>query len=356
MNSLSISKYMKTRLYLIYVKKKLHPDCTAHQFLTQKHVVTIKPLITAFTPEEVTYHYQEVGLKTQALTLKVLAKKKKKKFTTGKKLKLSIRITRKWAKKIVKNPNNALRYIAHFNFRKAVKFTRKYTTRKRRPLKFLGKVQPKQNTRLAKKTFIYSALNPASIIIDPFNPDRRNLKIKVISIYMRGVIKAFLGYSTDWLFVNPTSVLTKKPNPDLIAELYKEKKLSGLFTSKKTFILWYIHLVLFRDATHLSTLMFNWLYKANIKTHKKLFFSLIRIFDDIFPLLKKHRKVLGYFIYFKGKLAKKGSVRKEKIFKKMGRVATGTKNLRGNIVQYQAPTLTGTIGAAIGVFFKVCLQ
>ena len=137
----------------------------------------------------------------------------------------------------------------------------------------------------------------------------------------------------------------------LIKLMYNKKLLKNLFTPKKTFLLWYLKFTLFRDPQHLTLLMYSWLYKAQIKTHKRIFFTCIAVFKILFKYLYTERKLKGFFIFFKGKLAKKGSVRKEKLFFKTGRVASGTKSLRGNITLYQIPTLTGTIGAAAGLFF-----
>lgn len=93
------------------------------------------------------------------------------------------------------------------------------------------------------------------------------------------------------------------------------------------------------------------LVDAHLKKHKRLFLTIINILKNWFFFLKKKKKIKGFSLYFKGKLGKKGSVKKTKIFYKLGIISLTTKNIRLNYKMYSVTTLTGVIGAAIHIFF-----
>lgn len=202
-----------------------------------------------------------------------------------------------------------------------------------------------------KNTYVYETKFPQPKI-EPAGPgDNWTLKINLLHLFLNNITKANLGYTTSWAFVSLNQQLLAPEQKTAYRKLWGVRQLPGFRTHKKTFLFWYTKFFILRDPKELSLLISFWLVKTQIKTHKKIFFEIFGGIDTLFSIGQKQNRLLGYFLYFKGKLAKKGSVRKEKIFKKCGKVAAGTKSVRGNIVQYQAPTLTGTIGCAIGLFF-----
>lgn len=70
-------------------------------------------------------------------------------------------------------------------------------------------------------------------------------------------------------------------------------------------------------------------------------------------MLLKTKKIKGYSLFFKGKLAKKGSVRKNIFFCKKGLISFANKALRVNIRTYQLWTITGCMGAGISIFYNI---
>lgn len=355
MTSLKIARSWKVLFYLESFRQIYKEDLAFTPPISIELLLTEALFIDFFHLLNTEYIQSHYKYNKSQPSKKTFAKKKKKKSGLRKRKRLFQSIRKRWTKKLNNSPEPILRRVVAVNFRRVTGFRFKYFTRKRRPLKFMGALRPKRELRAYRRSYVYNALNPAHLKISKINLDYRTLSITLLNIYLGGVSKAFLGYSTDWLFVNPRTLLKQKHHRQLTLYLYSKKRLQGLYSSQKTFLLWYIKLTFFRDPAYLAILMFNWLYRSNLKTHKKVFFVLINLLQKMYPLLFKYKKILGFFVYFKGKLAKKGSVRKEKIFKKMGRVAMGTKSLRGSVVQYQAPTLTGTIGAAIGIFFASML-
>lgn len=209
----------------------------------------------------------------------------------------------------------------------------------------------KYNYLSKKNSYVYETKFPQPKI-EPAGPgDTWTLKINLLHLFLNSITKANLGYTTSWAFVSLNQQLVADEQKTAYRQLWSFRQLPGFRTNKKTFLFWYTKFFILRDPKELSLLISFWLVKTQIKTHKKIFFDIFGGVDTLFSIGKKQNRLLGYFLYFKGKLAKKGSVRKEKIFKKCGKIAAGTKSVRGNIVQYQAPTLTGTIGCAIGLFF-----
>ena len=59
------------------------------------------------------------------------------------------------------------------------------------------------------------------------------------------------------------------------------------------------------------------------------------------------------FIFFKGKLGKKGSVRKSKYFAKKGEVSYSTKSLKVNYKTFHFGTLTGVVGGGLSIFYPI---
>lgn len=66
-------------------------------------------------------------------------------------------------------------------------------------------------------------------------------------------------------------------------------------------------------------------------------------------ILKGH--CAGYRLYFKGKLGRKGSVKKTVFYAKLGKHSYTNKNLRFNYRRFLVPTETGIIGCYFGVFY-----
>ena len=59
----------------------------------------------------------------------------------------------------------------------------------------------------------------------------------------------------------------------------------------------------------------------------------------------------GCSLFFKGKLGKKGSVRKSKFFFKYGNISLTNKNLRLTYRSYTITTITGVIGCHISIYY-----
>lgn len=96
--------------------------------------------------------------------------------------------------------------------------------------------------------------------------------------------------------------------------------------------------------------------QESLKYHKRLFISLNSIFSYYLDFLYPDKKLKGYRLYFRGKLGKKGSVKKSTVFFSGGKISYTNKSLRYNYKYFLIPTETGVIGCYISLFFIKCLH
>ena len=68
-------------------------------------------------------------------------------------------------------------------------------------------------------------------------------------------------------------------------------------------------------------------------------------------MLQIDKLLKGYTVFFKGKLARKGSVRKSVFFYKYGQVSKTNKFLRVSYRQFLVYTETGVVGCYISLFY-----
>ena len=76
------------------------------------------------------------------------------------------------------------------------------------------------------------------------------------------------------------------------------------------------------------------------------------IFSYYLNFLYPYKKLKGYRLYFRGKLGKKGSVKKSTIFFSGGKISYTNKSLKYNYKYFLIPTETGVVGCYISLFFK----
>ena len=67
--------------------------------------------------------------------------------------------------------------------------------------------------------------------------------------------------------------------------------------------------------------------------------------------MQQRGRFLGYNLFFKGKLGRKGSVKKSVFFYKYGRVSNSNKSLRLNYRKFLIYTETGVVGCGINLFY-----
>ena len=96
--------------------------------------------------------------------------------------------------------------------------------------------------------------------------------------------------------------------------------------------------------------------REHLKYHKRLFITLGFIFSYYLDFLYPSKKLKGYRLYFRGKLGRKGSVKKSTIFFYGGKISYSNKSLKYNYKHFLIPTETGVVGCYISLFFIKCLH
>lgn len=171
------------------------------------------------------------------------------------------------------------------------------------------------------------------------------------SCYFGNLIKSFTGYKTEWLFLNISKVAKHGKFYVIWYKCYRKYRIRTLYIQKNIFLIWFIQLTFFKDVRGLLPFFQKLLINTHLKKHKKIFFIIRNFFKVWFKWSKKYQDVKGFSLFFKGKLGRKGSVRKMKFFSKQGVVSYTNKQLRVNYENYIVWTHTGVVGCGISVFF-----
>lgn len=171
------------------------------------------------------------------------------------------------------------------------------------------------------------------------------------TLLFKNLAFSFLKYKTEWLFLD-VSTLAKNGKFFIIwYKCYRKYKIKNLYMNKNVFIIWFTQLTYLKDVRGVLPIFKKILLKTHLKKHKKIFFIIRTFFRVWFKWAKKYQNVKGFSLFFKGKLGRKGSVRKLKFFSKQGLVSYTNKNLRVNYENYIVWTHTGVIGCCISIFF-----
>ncbi len=170
-------------------------------------------------------------------------------------------------------------------------------------------------------------------------------------VYFRSLMQTMTGFYTNWQFMNINTFADRDDFALLWYRIYNRYRLGRLYTSRGTFFAWFVQLTYFKDPKFLIVFIKKVLLNSHLKHHRRMF-SFINKFLKLWYLkVAKLKKLKGYSLFFKGKLGKKGSVRKAKFFAKKGLVSFTNKSLRVNYRTYFIWTHTGVIGAGISIFY-----
>jgi hypothetical protein len=89
-----------------------------------------------------------------------------------------------------------------------------------------------------------------------------------------------------------------------------------------------------------------------LQNHPVLFAEFADVLNYWFTHVSREFKIKGYSAFFKGKLGKKGSVRKSIFFIKKGLTGLSNNSLRFNHRRFIIITETGVIGCGVSIFFN----
>lgn len=165
------------------------------------------------------------------------------------------------------------------------------------------------------------------------------------------LVHQYTLYKTEWLFLNVSTLIKNGKFYVIWYKCYRKYKIRALYVQKNQFIIWFTQLTFFKDVRGVLPLFQKILINTHLKKHKKIFFIIRNFFKIWLNWSKKHQNVKGFSLFFKGKLGRKGSVKKMKFFSKQGLISYTNKQLRVNYENYIVWTHTGVVGCGISIFF-----
>lgn len=171
------------------------------------------------------------------------------------------------------------------------------------------------------------------------------------NLYTSNVAYLYTGLYTEWSFVSLHTLLQKEEFTKWWKIFYRTHVLKQFYTKKTLFFNWFVQLSYLKDPQNLIEIAERVLIEATLKQHKQLFATFSDILEVWYSMLSLKRKTKGCSVFFKGKLGKKGSVKKTKFFYKIGSVSFTQKSLRLNYRTFIIPTHTGVIGAGVSIFY-----
>ena len=174
----------------------------------------------------------------------------------------------------------------------------------------------------------------------------------LLTKYLGQLSLSYSGFKLVWAFVDIRTSFNKLYFDYWWRCLYRRRLLKFFYSSKSFFYNWFVQLSYFKEPQGLVVFIKKAFYTIYLKRHKRIFSCVSRVLSVWFHVLSKSRNIKGYSFFFKGKLAKAGSVRKNIFFCKKGLTSFTNKSLRVNTRAYQVWTVTGSIGAGVSIFYK----
>lgn len=173
----------------------------------------------------------------------------------------------------------------------------------------------------------------------------------LLSVYLSFFLKTYTSVQLHWQFLN----LNIKPKNKLIymvwRKTYKKQFLRNFFCSSWFYLYLLIKIFFFRDVSLFSTLCSKIIKRYHLKKHKRLFKLTGDILNSFLELNSEKKYLRGFRLYFKGKLGRKGSVRKSTFYMNKGQISFTNKMLRYNYKHFLIPTETGVVGCYMAIFF-----
>lgn len=220
---------------------------------------------------------------------------------------------------------------------------------------FLKNTKQLANQYLSTRDYSCNYHFPGQILLLQLKTDSMSgsplLNNWLLTKYISQVTSSYTGFKTSWVFVDVQSTFTDNYFYIWWYKLYNKRVLKSLFTTKITFFNWFVQLCNFKDPRGLVPFLQKQFNKVHLKRHRKIFYSISNFLRIWYIILLKKNKIKGYSLFFKGKLAREGSVRKKTFFSKRGLTSLTNKQLRVNYRTYNIWTVTGTVGAGISIFY-----
>lgn len=243
-------------------------------------------------------------------------------------------------------PNFSLNLTIFKNFKK-----KKFGKRRVEPLNKFNKLKE----IVVNFSYIYPLLNkiPSKSFPAPVYDSLKSFWW--YKFYLRSVTQQYTMFKSNWILINCSNFIFQGNYLHVYRALYNRHILQKLYCKREKFLFWFTKLTVFKDLSTFVPMILKWLVNSSLKKHKRIFVLINKFFRAWYDALEEFKKIRGYCIFFKGKLGKKGSVRKSKYFSKRGEVSYSTKSLRVNYKTFHFSTITGVVGGGLSIFYTISL-
>ncbi len=171
------------------------------------------------------------------------------------------------------------------------------------------------------------------------------------TLYVKYINSCYTRFSTEWRFIDIASTIKFNDAKKFWKYFINHKLVYLIEKEDGIFFHWFLQLIHLKDAKLLSSFLQRFFFNTPIKYHRRYFSMVSDFLRKIYVFTLGTVNIKGFSLYFKGKLGKKGSVRKTKFFVKHQLYSGTNKKLRLNYRTFIIWTETGAIGCNISLFF-----
>lgn len=170
-------------------------------------------------------------------------------------------------------------------------------------------------------------------------------------LYLQLYLWSFIKYKFNWFFINFNKTVNNSNFTVWWYQVNSKRIFRKFLLKNKRFYYNLLNLIFFKKLHRLTPIISELISLTPLKKHKKFFYQVKHFLNTLLKVFKKYKLFLGYTIFFKGKLGRKGSVKKSIFFYKFGLTSLTNKSLKFNYKKYLIHTETGIVGCGIGLFF-----
>lgn len=207
------------------------------------------------------------------------------------------------------------------------------------------------NLSLEKNMSYYNFFLENTNLILHSNIEKYYMGIFWFSKYMSFYFFNFLGIKLKLSNLNLNINNSSKELLALWHNTYSDNFLKAYHFTPWQYLIFLIKLIYNKSFDNLILIVKTFITKSHLKYHKRLFYHFANIINTYYSILSGLGKLKGYKLYFKGKLGRKGSVKKSTIRFSNGFTSLTKKSLKFNYKTFLVYTETGVVGCYLSIFF-----
>lgn len=212
----------------------------------------------------------------------------------------------------------------------------------------ISALQPTQNTRFINFLYLAKFFSSKSQVFSCTIPATHSIWFKH---YLSFFFSDYLNSPSLCLFYSHPFVQQAEQTPGF-TKLQSSKAYKILLRLSNYQLLYYVHMLLFSKNIRVFVKWFSrFIESMHFKRHRR-YFNLIGLFlQNIWKLGNERLLLKGFFLFFKGKLGRGGSVRKKVMYFRAGQHSFSTLSLRYNYRRFIIRTQSGVVGGQFALFF-----